>query len=277
MKTSVLAVAGLLSPLSARGIEKMLLRQPGVHGVSVNAVDGSALVHFDEARTTLAGIEEAVRACGHHCLGEMTPRHLCATGAVPRGEPVGAPDATAPAAPMHRHDAAAAAPIAAPPAVGGHAGHAMPAGTDAMAHDMGHAAGMDMAAMVRDMRNRFVVALAFAVPLFFLSPMGGGTAPATSVGSGRDLLLFVLGSGAVIYPGWPFYVSAVRALRNGVLNMATLVFLSVGTGYVFSIGATFLWAATSSTKRRPRSWCSSCSGIGWKCGRAPVRPTPFAP
>jgi Cu2+-exporting ATPase len=45
-----------------------------------------------------------------------------------------------------------------------------------------------------------------------------------------------------IYPGWPFYVAAFRAIRNGVANMAVLVLLSVGTGYFFSVGATFFFA-----------------------------------
>ena len=38
-----------------------------------------------------------------------------------------------------------------------------------------------------------------------------------------------------------FVVGAVRALRNGILNMAVLVVLSVGTGYLFSVGATFFF------------------------------------
>ena len=33
--------------------------------------------------------------------------------------------------------------------------------SDAMAHEMGHGADMDMKVMVRDMRNRFWIALAF--------------------------------------------------------------------------------------------------------------------
>ena len=36
-------------------------------------------------------------------------------------------------------------------------------------------------------------------------------------------------------------MAAWRAAKNGVLNMATLVVLSVGTGYLFSIAATFLF------------------------------------
>jgi Cu2+-exporting ATPase len=56
-----------------------------------------------------------------------------------------------------------------------------------------------------------------------------------------NIFLFFLASAAIIYPGWPFVVGAIRALRNGVLNMAVLVLLSVGTGYLFSVGATFFF------------------------------------
>ena len=60
-------------------------------------------------------------------------------------------------------------------------------------------------------------------------------------GMDLNLLLFFLASAAIIYPVWPFIVGAVRALRNGILNMAVLVLLSVGTGYLFSVGATFFF------------------------------------
>jgi cation transport ATPase len=42
-------------------------------------------------------------------------------------------------------------------------------------------------------------------------------------------------------PCRPFAVAAVRALRKGVANMAVLVMLSVGTGYLFSVGSTFIY------------------------------------
>ncbi|PTX41265.1 Cu2+-exporting ATPase [Allosediminivita pacifica] len=111
-----------------------------------------------------------------------------------------------------------------------------------MAHEMGHGGGMDMADMVRDMRNRFWVALLFAIPIFIYSPMGGMfTPPTPPFGLRLDLWLFFLGSAAIIWPSWPFFVAAWRALRNGILNMAVLVVLSVGTGYVFSVGSTFFF------------------------------------
>jgi P-type Cu2+ transporter len=60
-------------------------------------------------------------------------------------------------------------------------------------------------------------------------------------GMDLNLFLFFLASAAILYPVWPFVVAAIRALRNGVLNMAVLVVLSVGTGYLFSVGATFFF------------------------------------
>src|SRR5262249_59883672 len=102
--------------------------------------------------------------------------------------------------------------------------------------------GMDMQASVRDMRKRFWISLVFTVPIFIYSPMGNMFAPpAPPFGLRLNLWLFFLASAAILYPAWPFIIAAIRALRNGILNMAVLVLLSVGTGYVFSVGATFFF------------------------------------
>ncbi len=112
----------------------------------------------------------------------------------------------------------------------------------AMSHEMGHAAGMDMQDMVRDMRNRFWISLVFSIPIFLYVPMGMDFVQLQPpFGMDLNLFLFFLASAAILYPAWPFVIAAVRALRNGVLNMAVLVVLSVGTGYLFSVGATFFF------------------------------------
>ena len=64
---------------------------------------------------------------------------------------------------------------------------------------------------------------------------------ATPFDLNRKVFLFIVATGAIAYPGWPFFIAAWRAARNRVVNMATLILLSVGTGYVFSVGATFLY------------------------------------
>jgi Cu2+-exporting ATPase len=231
MKTSVIEVGNLLSTLSALGVEKQLMKLPGVHKAEVNYVAGSATVVYDEAVTDLKTIKARVYECGYHCAGERLPKHVC----IPEDPPP-----------------TVAVEVQAPHAAHGHAAHrtheehAAPSGhvgvRDVMAHEMGHGAGMDMQAMARDMRKRFFIALAFTVPIFVWSPMGGMfTPPAPPFGLALNLWLFLLASIAVIYPVWPFVVAAWRALKNGVLNMAVLVVLSVGTGYLFSVGATFFF------------------------------------
>jgi Cu2+-exporting ATPase len=136
-------------------------------------------------------------------------------------------------------------PVLAAPKVAGHEGHAAPGVQAAMpaemAKEMGHG-DKDLPAMVRDMRNRFWICLIFTVPIFVYAPMGGFfKPPAPPFGLQINLWLFLFASAAILYPSWPFFVSAWRALRTGTLSMSVLVVLSVGTGYLFSVGTTFFF------------------------------------
>ena len=255
MKTAVVEVAPLVSVLSAEGVRRQLQKLTGVHHVEVNYVAQSATVHYDDKQITIDDIRKRIVECGYHCRGEMVPNHLCE-------RPGGPPSTTVSVAAGHdhhgHHDATAGvmSPTAGalrPNAAVGHAAHAASGGVAKsaahakhemadMMHDMGHGAGMSMQDMVRDMRNRFFVALVFTIPVFLYSPMGKMFGDfATPFGMDRNVFLFVVGTAAIIYPAWPFFVAAWRAARNGVLNMATLVVLSVGTGYLFSVAATFVF------------------------------------
>ena len=164
-------------------------------------------------------------------------------------DPSGEPSKPPADVPKAASGAANSAPMAGPaiPAAEhkGHEGHAahgaQPAMSADMAHEMGHD-GSDMAAMVRDMRNRFWICLVFTVPIFVYAPMGGMfEPPAPPFGLDLNLWLFFFASAAVLYPSWPFFVSAWRALLKGTLGMAALIVLSVGTGYLFSVGNTFFF------------------------------------
>ncbi|MET4702032.1 Cu2+-exporting ATPase [Constrictibacter sp. MBR-5] len=217
LSTVTLEVGGLFEKLDHLGVEKQLSAEKGVHRATSNPASGSVTVDFDETVTSAERLRQKVRSCGFRCRGSVTPRHV--------SKPEGAePAEVTSAQPRHQ-------------------GHGGPTSAqDEMAQEMGHGGGMDMAAMVRDMRNRFWIALVFTIPIFVYSPMGGMfTPPAPPFGLDLDLWLFFLGSIAIVYPSWPFFTAAWRALRNGVLNMAVLVVLSVGTGYVFSVGSTFFF------------------------------------
>jgi len=151
-----------------------------------------------------------------------------------------------PAAPAANAPKSSAPASAAGAPADAHAGHKPPAGAAPamsadMAHEMGHG-GSDMGAMVRDMRNRFWICLVFTLPILVYAPMGGmWPAPAPPFGLDLNLWLFFFASAAILYPSWPFFVSAWRALKKGTLGMAALIVLSVGTGYLFSVGTTFFF------------------------------------
>lgn len=212
--TVTVDVGGLLQVLDSELITQQLNKLTGVHEARVNYASGSATVSFDPGQTSVADIATRIRECGHHCHGEILPAHVCARET-----------ARAVTAPSGAHRAGEPA-----------------SNHDAMAHEMGHGAGMDAREMARDMRNRFWVALVFSLPVFLLSPMGAsGALLRLPAALNLDLVLFGLASAAILYPVWPFAVAAVRALRKGVANMAVLVMLSVGTGYLFSVGSTFVW------------------------------------
>ena len=221
MRTVTVDVGGIATPLGDLGVEKQLLRLPGVRRADVSYESLSATVEYDERVIDLASIKKRIRECGYHCSGQIVPRHVC----TPEDPP---PDAVA----------------LAPPEI--HTGHA-PAPAEAQAAhteyaEMGHGAGMDMQTMVRDLRNRFWIALAFTAVIFLYAPMGLDLpTPGAPFGLPLDVWLFLLASGAILYPGWPFLIAAWRALKNRTLNMAVLVVLSVGTGYLFSIGTTFFF------------------------------------
>ena len=232
MKTATLDVGGMLSMLDYQAVEKQLGRIPGVQRATASIASNSATVQYDETVTSVGALKDKINECGFHCTGQIMPKHVCEPH--PGMPAVGG----APMRPADSKPIAAARPTPKPHV---HAPAAVPMSRD-MAHEMGHGAGMDMQAMARDMRNRFWISLVFSVPIFLYSPMGVDLISLKPpFGMDLNLLLFFLASAAIIYPVWPFIVGAVRALRNGILNMAVLVLLSVGTGYLFSVGATFFF------------------------------------
>jgi len=227
MKTTTLEARGLFEELDHLGVEKQLRRAEGVAKAEANPASESVTIEYDETVTDPRELQRLLNACGYHCRARPLPAHLCDADQE-HGETAERRAAAAEPHPFRREQEAR------PPAE--HKAH------DQMAHEMGHGAGRDAAAMARDMRTRFIICLLFTLPMLALAPMGLGEPliqPPAFLG--LDRTLFLLASGAVLYPGWPFVVASIRALRNGILNMAVLVVLSVGTGYVFSVGSTFIF------------------------------------
>jgi Cu2+-exporting ATPase len=203
--TAILEVGGVQWASQAGRVEAILGRRPGVIAVDANALAQNASVTFDPTRTSIVELRDWIRDCGYHCAGRSVPEHLC--------DPLAAPDqprlAVAEVAPERQHDI--------------HAGH-------------------DMAAMVRDLRNRLLVAVAFSIPIVLWSPIGRdvlGFDVAAPFGLDDDMWSLLLSLPVIFYSSALFFRGAVAALRARTLDMMVLVAVGVGAGWVYSVAVTF--------------------------------------
>jgi P-type Cu2+ transporter len=244
--TAVLDVHPMLRGSEKAVVEAVLGRRPGVELVEANPVSQTATVVYDPAQTSLADLRRWVEECGLHCAGQSVPEHIC--------DPLMEPDppdghghhhATAvqtgapPTQREHHH------PGAAVPPASGHGEHAAPTGEELRSpHEMmGHGGhgGMSMDAMVADMRNRFLVAAIFSVPILLWSPIGrdvlGFDVPAP-FRLRDDVWSLLLSLPVIFYSCWIFFDGAVRALRARTLDMMVLVAVAVGAGWLYSVFVT---------------------------------------
>jgi Cu2+-exporting ATPase len=244
-QTVVLEMAGVHWASEKAVAECVLGRRSGVVAVEANPVGQTATVTYDPRQTSVAQLTGWIRDCGYHCGGQSVPKHVCDPAAEPHD-----------CAPTAAHDERRAA-VGAPETPGERAGqedeHAGIRGHEAMGHG-GHPAGMSMADMVRDMRNRFLVAALLSVPILLWSPIGrevlGFTVPAP-FGLRDDVFSLLLSLPVVFYSAWIFFDGAWRALRARTLDMMVLVAVAVGAGWLYSLvitltggGEVFYEAAT---------------------------------
>ena len=203
----VLHVGGLRFATEKAVVERVLSRRPGVLAVSANPSAQTANVTFDPARTSVADLKHWVEECGYHCAGQSVPNHICEAMDEPR---------------MPAAHAGDEAPVLSAHEAMGHGGHAP----------------MSMDSMVRDMRDRFLVAAVLSIPILLWSAIGRQvlhfTVPAP-FGLRDDVFQLILSLPVIGYSCWIFFDGAVRALRARTLDMMVLVAVAVAAGWLYSV------------------------------------------
>jgi Cu2+-exporting ATPase len=203
LTTAVLDVSGLQWASEQAVIEKALRECGGVDKVEVNPVAQTATVTFDPGRISLEELRRCIVHCGCQCAGQCVPGRVCDPMALP-GEAI-EPERTERSAEE----------------LMGHGGHAM-----------------SMAAMVANMRNRFLIAAVFSVPVLLWSPIGRdvlGFSAAAPFGLRDDVWALLLSLPVIFYADWIFFDGAYRALRARTLDMMVLVSVAVGAGWLYSL------------------------------------------
>ena len=224
--TVVLHVGGMARASQKAVVERVLQRRPGVVLAEANPVAQTAAVTFDTSMTSVAELRRWLEECGFHCAGQSVPTHLC--------DPLEEPDppadlttvAEVPAKHVH-HKMPAEEALPTPHEVMGHGGHA----------------GMSMEAMVRDMRNRFLVAVLFAVPILLWSDIGRdvlGFDVGVPFGLRDDVWQLLLSLPVIFWASTIFYSGAVRALRAPTLDMMVLVSVAIVAGWTYSLVVTLI-------------------------------------
>jgi Cu2+-exporting ATPase len=98
--------------------------------------------------------------------------------------------------------------------------------------------------MVVQFRTRTLVSFVLAIPVLLLSGTVQKWLGITVPDFGFNTLLLVsFASIIVLYGASPFYSGAVQSLKKGILGMDVLVTLAVLSGYLYSLGTTFLFNA----------------------------------
>lgn len=110
-------------------------------------------------------------------------------------------------------------------------------------HEMHEMTPMDHHMMMEnEIKKRFWVALIFTIPVLLMSPaihkMVGIKTPFFT---GYTLLLFALATVVMAYGGTFFFREAYNSLKQGKTDMNVLVSLALIAGYLYSVGATFLF------------------------------------
>ncbi|NNF64967.1 MAG: heavy metal translocating P-type ATPase, partial [Acidimicrobiia bacterium] len=199
-ETITLEVSGMQFASEKHKVESFLERLPGVEHVESNPVAQTATITFDRVGTSAAALRDAVVECGYHCAGEAVPEHVCAAE-----KPQADPDESR-----------------SPHAVMGHGSHGE----------------MSMETMTNDMRNRFLVALLFAIPIVLWSPLGRDVlnfTAETPFGLRDDVFGLILSLPVILWSSWIFFEGAIAALRRRTLDMMVLVAVAIGAGWIYSL------------------------------------------
>jgi Cu2+-exporting ATPase len=100
------------------------------------------------------------------------------------------------------------------------------------------------AMMESELKNRFVVAAVFTIPVLILSPSVQGWAGCSLPSSPVwNVLLVIFASIVILYGGFIFYKGSIAAFRIRTLDMNVLVSIALLAGYLYSVGAIFFFTA----------------------------------
>lgn len=253
-----LPITGMTCAACARRIERNLSKAPGVSNASVNFATSRATVQYDPLATNVRELIDKVKEAGYDTIGNAQAEFIVDDSARPSGS----------SQPLEKHLQTLRGVIAAEFNLATMAVRVeyLPGATDVRTirlaiEEFGYrvrevpggasdaaAVEADARAMeYRDLRRKFLVALALSLPVLVIAMSHGRIALFNF--PGVNWLQLALATPVVFYCGAQFYRGAWAAFRHRAADMNTLIAIGTGTAYLYSVAATiqpsFFAAATA--------------------------------
>ncbi|MCU0607830.1 MAG: heavy metal translocating P-type ATPase [Candidatus Edwardsbacteria bacterium] len=271
MKTITLPLSGLHCASCAGNVEGALRAAPGIASVSVNLATERATVEYDGAITSVAQIVDAVRVAGYDVPLETATVAVagmhCASCVLNVEHALQGSNGVVSASVNLATERATVSYI--PGGIGpdGIRRAIVDAGYDAPAEaasDPQAAAGqsaqeLERARLYRWTKRRFLVALAFAVPVF----LGGMHMVFRFLPHwlADPRLLLLLATPVQFFSGWPFYRGLAASIRRRSADMDVLVAVGTTAAYGYSTAVTLFPAAAAGAGLPPATYFDSSAVI----------------
>ncbi len=248
-KEITLGVSGMTCSACALNIEKVLKKKEGVDSVAVNLELGRAKVSFDPSIITPKEIEEAIESIGYKVEKDKVTLNLqgmsCASCAANIEKILNKTDGVISASvnfPLEKavveFDSSRISVREIIAAVQG-IGYGASARAETVEYEDREQMSRD--AEIQKQRNNLIIALVLGIPIGLgnMSMMFPLLSFVPAFFS-NHIVLFILSTLVLIFPGRQFFVGTFKGFKYGVTDMNLLIAAGTGSAYLISVAATFL-------------------------------------
>ncbi len=249
LKEITLGVSGMTCSACALNIEKVLKKKEGVDSVAVNLELGRAKVSFDPSLISPEQIEEAIESIGYKVEKDKVTLDLqgmsCASCAANIEKILNKTDGVISASVNFPLEKAFvefdSARISVRQIIAAVQGIGYEASVKAETVEYEDREQMSRDVEIRRQRNNLIIALVLGIPIglgnmSMMFPFLSFVPPFFS----NHIVLFVLSTLVLLFPGRQFFVGTFKGFKYGVTDMNLLIAAGTGSAYLISVAATFL-------------------------------------
>ena len=249
LKEITLGVSGMTCSACALNIEKVLKKKEGVDSVAVNLELGRAKVSFEPSLISSGEIEEAIESIGYKVEKDKVTLVLqgmsCAACAANIEKVLNKKEGVISASvsfPLEKafveFDSSRISVREIIAAVQG-IGYGASVRTETVEYEDREQSSRDTE--IKKQRNNLILAIVLGIPVGLgnMSMMFPSLSFVPMFLS-NHIVLFVLSTLILLFPGRQFFVGAIKGFRYGVTDMNLLIAAGTGSAYFISVAATFL-------------------------------------